>query len=308
MFHLLLKNKKLLIADAIMEKTLARAKKAAQSEAPVFLSGESGTGKELIARFIHEHAKNRTGPFVTVNCAAIPEGLLEAELFGYEKGAFTGAYIQRLGKFERAHGGTLLLDEVSEMPTHLQAKLLRVLQEGEVDRLGSKSPIEVQVRVIATTNQDPIQLVKEGKFRHDLFYRLNVFSIFCESLKNRMEAIENFAKWFVVQACEKHEKTAIELTPAAMEKLKNYEWPGNIRELQNILERAVVLADGSKLDVDALELYAMQNLAHDSSLGELEKGHILKTLEQTAGNRTETARKLKISVRTLRNKLKEYEG
>lgn len=294
-----------------MRQTLDLATRAAKANATVLISGESGTGKELIARYIHEKSRRSHQPFVSVNCAAIPEGLMEAELFGYEKGAFTGAVQMRVGKFERANGGTLLLDEVSEMPIHLQAKLLRVLQEGEVDRLGGREPVRINARIIATTNRDLRDLLAEGKFREDLYYRLNVFRIECLSLRGRPEAIEQLSQEFVRQSAENQGRDSIVFSTAAMEKLKTHLWPGNIRELQNMIERAVLLCDGPKIQPEHLEIGTLsprEATLPTESLASVEQAHIMRVLNKTLGNRTEAARMLGISVRTLRNKLKEYEA
>jgi len=306
-------NRTMIVADDVMENTIRLANRAASTPLAVLIVGESGTGKELIARYIHEKSKRSGSPFVSVNCAAIPEGLMEAELFGYEKGAFTGALFQRVGKFEKADGGTLLLDEISEMTTALQAKLLRVLQEGEVDRLGGKDPVRIDTRVIATTNKDPLTLISEGYFREDLFYRLNVIRIDCQPLRNRPQAVSVLAEEFLRQSSIKQEKGDLSLSSEAMEKLCAYAWPGNIRELQNAVDRAVLLVDGKTIQSEHFDSLnrriEMQKISEGNTelLSELEESHILKVLEGSSGNRTHAAKKLGISVRTLRNKLKEYQ-
>ena len=290
-----------------MEKTLELAARAANSQMPVLLVGASGTGKEMIARFIHEKSSRVKGPFVSVNCAAIPDGLIEAELFGYERGAFTGAVAQRIGRFERASGGSLLLDEVSEMPMHLQAKLLRVLQEGEIDRLGGSQPIPIRTRIIATTNQEPLELIKNGTFRADLFYRLNVIRIDCAPLAGRAEAIQSLAEVLLRRSCHQNGIECKTLSGPACEKLAAYPWPGNVRELQNVIERAVLLSDQPVVEADALDLRPLESAQFEKvGLAAVEQAHILSTLGQLGGNRTETAKRLGISVRTLRNKLKEF--
>lgn len=307
---IIFQNRTIVVADSVLAETLQLAARAAQPTVPVFLCGESGTGKELIARYIHERSSCHRGPFVSVNCAAIPEGLLEAELFGFEKGSFTGAISQKLGKFERATHGTLLLDEISEMPLVLQAKLLRVLQEGEIDRIGGNRTIPISTRILATTNRDPAKLVMEGKFRKDLYYRLNVLQIECVPLRGRSEAIRTFAGTFLEAACAAHSKRAVALSDEATLRLIEYSWPGNIRELQNCIERAVLLCDGNELL--AKHLVALDQsvectmLTESLKLEDVERTHILQVLQKTAGNRTEAARQLGISVRTLRNKLKQY--
>ncbi len=302
------KNRTMVIADALMEKTIEVASRAAQSSMPVLIVGPSGTGKELIAQYIHERGPRSKAPFVSINCAAIPDGLMEAELFGYERGAFTGAVSQRIGKFERASGGTLLLDEVSEMPIHLQAKLLRVLQEGEIDRLGGNNPVPIKTRIIATTNKEPLELIRNGTFRSDLFYRLNVIRIDCAPLGGRIEAIEALVGGLLNRIQESCSISTKELSPSALEKLMAYPWPGNVRELQNSLERALLLCDGNRLEAEHFDLRPLiqSSSLQDGGLAAVEQKHILDTLGQTDGNRTEAARKLGISVRTLRNKLKEY--
>lgn len=304
------KNRSLLVADEVMKKTVEMAERAARTDATVLLCGESGTGKELVARFIHEMSRRQSGPFVSVNCAAIPEGLMEAELFGYEKGAFTEAIAQRIGKFERANGGTLLLDEISEMPISLQSKLLRVLQESEVDRLGARDAIKINTRIIATTNRNPLELIQKEKFREDLYFRLNVIRIDCQPLRGRYQAITELASYFLQQACERHERPGVELTPEAFQKLRAHSWPGNIRELHNAIERAVVNGVEEKIRASELEFLKpflpVEEGAPTGTLASLERKHILSMLDQADGNRTEAAKKLGISIRTLRNKLKDY--
>ncbi len=303
-------NRSMVVADELMATTIEMANRAAQSQAAVLLCGESGTGKELIARYIHDKSVRARGAFVSVNCAAIPEGLMEAELFGFERGAFTGAIQQRIGKFERASGGTLLLDEVSEMPTALQAKLLRVLQEGEVDRLGARDAIAIDTRIIATTNRDLRELMNCDRFRPDLFYRLNVIRVDCAPLRDRPRMIQALAEEFLKQIAMRNERKVAHLNSQALEKLIQYTWPGNIRELQNVVERAVLLADGSTLEARHVELldYSASTKESPVTLAEVERDHILEVLQQTQGSRVDAARTLGISVRTLRNKLKEYEG
>lgn len=302
-------SKALVIADDAIEKVLEQARRAAQSGAPVLIYGESGTGKELIARFIHQCSARKERSFVSVNCAAIPETLMEAEFFGFERGAFTGAFNQRIGKFERAQGGTLLLDEVSEMPVTLQSKLLRVLQEGEIDRLGGRETVPVDCRVIATTNRDLGQRIREKAFRSDLFYRLNVLSITCPPLRGRPSAIETLALAFLEQACERHTRSLVKLTDKAMQMLVGYAWPGNVRQLQNVIERAVVNSDASEIDCRDLHLEeAVEETtsARNDSLASLEQDHILRVLKKTGGNREEAAGLLGITSRTLRTKLRLY--
>ena len=232
----------------VVNRVLALAKQVAPSKATVLISGESGTGKEMFARFVHAASGREGKPFIAVNCAALPEHLLESELFGHEKGAFTGAINRKLGKFELADGGTLLLDEISEMDLPLQAKLLRVLQEGEIDRVGGMTPIKVDVRIIATTNRDLESWVKEGKFRQDLFFRLNVIPLRLPALRERGEDIERLALFFLDMYIKEYGLPATSLSPAAKEWLMSYDWPGNVRELQNLMERAALLAVGRPIE------------------------------------------------------------
>lgn len=304
------RNRAMVVGDRLMEKTLELAARAANSLMPVLVVGPSGTGKEMIARFIHEKSARARGPFVSVNCAAIPEGLMEAELFGYERGAFTGAVTQRIGRFERASGGTLLLDEVSEMPVHLQAKLLRVLQEGEIDRLGGSHPIPIRTRIIATTNREPLELVQKEAFRADLFYRLNVIRIDCAPLAGRTEAVRGLAEELLRRCCTQNGLEMRTFSAAALQKLIAYSWPGNVRELQNAIERAVLLSDGATLEARDLDLRPLcaPEASCRGDLASVEQKHILSTLDRSEGNRSEAARRLGISVRTLHNKLKEFNG
>lgn len=305
-------QRRMVVADRSMSEVVELAKRAAKTSAPVLLCGESGSGKELIARYIHNESSRKKGPFISINCAAVPDGLMESELFGHERGAFTGAVAQHLGKFERASGGTLLLDEVSEMSVHLQAKLLRVLQENEIDRLGGKDCVPINCRVISTTNRDPKSSITEGNFREDLFYRLNVIRIECPPLRGRVEAIESLATEFLGQSSFRQEKNIKGFSSVAIEQLKKHHWPGNIRELQNVIERAVLLCDENRIESLHLDSWLedtkpTQNSKNPIRLEDLEKQHILTILNHVDGNRTLAADELGISVRTLRNKLKIYE-
>ena len=293
-----------------MLKLKAMALKVAASDATVFIQGESGTGKELFARYIHRHSRRARGPFLAVNCAAIPESLLESELFGYEKGAFTGANRLRKGKFELAHQGTLLLDEITEIPIHLQAKLLRVLQEGEIDRLGGRYPVPIDVRVLTTTNLNVAEAVREQRFRKDLYYRLNVIPLKIPPLRDRLDDIPVLVEYFLRRFQKIHGSSAREASPEAIQKLQSYSWPGNVRELENVLQRAVLLSEGPVLQPDDLEWDPVEDTPEGPlplmSLEDMERRLIQKALATTDGNRTRAAEILGISVRTLRNKLHEY--
>ena len=291
------------------------AQKVARSRSTILLQGESGTGKEVLARHIHESSDRGREPFVAVNCAALPENLMESELFGYEKGAFTGAVARKKGKFELAHGGTILLDEISEMALAIQAKLLRVLQERQVDRVGGQYAQPIDVRVIATTNRNLEEETAKGKFRKDLFFRLNVVPIMVPPLRDRPEDIVPLATFFLDRHCSFNGVATKRLTPKAGDSLKAHPWPGNVRELENLIERAVVLIDSEVIEVEELRHLMhpgtsgeMQDIAKEGvlPLKEMEKRMIMHALDDQNGNRTHAAKVLGISVRTLRNKLHEY--
>ena len=323
--------------SAYMEHVFSLAKDVAESEATVLITGESGTGKEVLARFIHENSGHAKGPFVAVNCAAIPENLIESELFGYEKGAFTGAVNKKLGKFESADGGTILLDEIGEIPIHLQAKLLRVLQEKEVERLGALKPSKINTRVLATTNRNLKAMSEEGTFREDLYYRLNVISMELPPLRDRKEDVADLSAFFIKKYSEINKKPVKPLSEDALKALQSYEWPGNVRELEHTIERAVVLSKTTEITSKDLFLHGItiagfkskpesaavseekepvkkQNEVSEDGMGgavgrtiaDVEQELILKTLQDVAGNRTKAAEILGITVRTLRNKLNEY--
>ncbi len=306
------KRRTIIAQDPKMLELLEVARTIAPSTAPVLISGESGTGKELLARYIHEQSQRRGRPFVAVNCAALPEGLLETELFGHERGSFTGAVAQKKGKFELAHRGTLLLDEVSEMPLALQAKILRALQEGEIDRVGGTKPVAVDVRVIATTNRDLVEEVHKGRFREDLFFRLNVVPLHIPPLRERKGDIPLLANFFLEKYAALNGKGIKGFSPETMKLLEEYSWPGNVRELENVVHRAVLLAKGPV--IEPKDLVIDEGLASridppikpGTSLKEMERWLILETLKKVGGNRTQAARLLGVSVRTIRNKLKEY--
>ncbi|MEY2632423.1 MAG: hypothetical protein RIR00_1077, partial [Pseudomonadota bacterium] len=240
--------------DTVSRQLFAVAGRVAQTDATVLLTGESGVGKEVVARYIHQHSARRTGPFVAINCAAIPETLLEATLFGYEKGAFTGATTAQAGKFEQAQNGTLLLDEVTEMPLSLQAKLLRVLQEREVERVGGKKPVELDIRIVATSNRDMAEAVQKGVFREDLYYRLNVFPIAIPALRERPADIVPLARHCIADQAGRLGRSGMVLSAAAEAALCAHPWPGNIRELVNVVQRALILAPGENIEPEHLSL------------------------------------------------------
>jgi two-component system response regulator FlrC len=296
------------------------ASRVAASEATVLITGESGVGKEVLARLIHRLSPRARAPFVAINCAAIPDNLLEATLFGYERGAFTGALQSSPGKFEQAQGGTLLLDEISEMPLALQAKLLRVLQEREVERVGGRKPIALDVRVLATSNRDLQAEVQAGRFREDLYYRVNVFPLPIPPLRERRGDIVPLARRVLARAAPGPGRPALSLSPEAESRLTTYRWRGNIRELENVLQRAVILAPGHRIEVEHLCLTASAGEAPGSlpaaatiaapalptEMKELERAHILQTLEAAGGVRRVAAQRLGMSERTLRYKLAQY--
>ena len=285
-----------------------------RSDAPVFIQGESGTGKELVASAVHKRSDRADKPFMQLNCAAIPENLMESTLFGHVQGAFTGASKTTRGIFEESHGGTLLLDEISEIPIGLQSKLLRVLQEQSFTKVGSHKPIGVNVRIVATSNQNIDEMVKEGTFREDLFYRLNVVPIFVPPLRERRGDIPLLLEHFVAHFCNKYGQPKKEISSDTLRRLERYEWRGNVRELKNNTERAILFSESSpKLEIDHFfpgegdgRSQGGLTFKGDNTLAELEKQAILATLENTGQNRTQAARILAISVKTLRNKLKLY--
>ena len=313
--------------DPVMAPVLRLAEQVAASDASVLITGESGTGKEVMARFLHSKSKRAQQSFISVNCAAIPESLLESELFGHEKGAFTGAVTRRIGKFEEANGGTLLLDEISEMHPRLQAKLLRAVQEREIDRVGGGQPIKVNIRLLATSNRDLEAAVANGSFREDLYFRLNVVNIQLPPLRARPQDIPILAQHFAAKYSEANGLAKLEVTAQALEVLKAHRWRGNVRELENTMHRAVLLAQNGRIGPEAIMLTG-QSLnppphaaeAADSgsaaaaeakrlvgrTVADVEKDLILDTLQHCLGNRTHAANILGISIRTLRNKLKLY--
>jgi DNA-binding NtrC family response regulator len=320
----------LIFRDPLMERVVKLAEQVARSEAPVLITGESGTGKEVIARHLHKHSARKAKPFVAVNCAAIPDNLLESELFGHEKGSFTGAIARRVGKFEEADGGTLLLDEISEIDVRLQAKLLRALQERVIDRVGGGKPVPVDIRILATSNRNLAEEVRKGTFREDLFYRLNVVHLRLPSLRERPADVMALGDHFAKKYAELNGMPLRPLTMEARRMLASSPWPGNVRELENTIHRAVLLAVGSEIGPDALrtpdgEAFGVAS-PHDPAaraaqvaeavtrglvgrtVADVERDLILDTLDHCLGNRTHAARILGISIRTLRNKLNEYDG
>jgi two-component system response regulator FlrC len=314
----------LLAVDSRSLATVALAERVAGTDATVLLTGESGVGKEVYARWIHRHSPRREGPFVALNCAAIPEALLEATLFGYEKGAFTGAATGQPGKFEQAQGGTILLDEISEMALPLQAKLLRVLQEREVERLGGKRAIALDVRVIATTNRNLAEEVAAGRFRQDLFYRLNVFPLAIPALRDRPGDILPLARYFLAQQAREWRRPAAVLTEEAEQILLTYSWPGNVRELYNTMQRAMILAPGPTIDAATLRsclpavadhpdrersaqaCKAQESAGEGMPLRDWERERILQVLAEEGGSRKRAAERLGIPERTLRYRLRKY--
>jgi DNA-binding NtrC family response regulator len=298
----------LITENPAMRAMLASAAQAAKTQATVLVQAESGTGKELLARWIHQNSANAKGPFVAVNCAALPDSLLESELFGYEKGAFTGANNFKPGKFELAQNGTILLDEIGEMAPILQAKLLRVLQEHEVDRVGGKKPVPIHVRVIATTNKDLRKLIARGQFREDLYFRLNVVPMRILPLRERKDDIPALLRYF---AKRYGGDANFQIDEETIELLGRYGWPGNVRELENLVQRSFALRGKLKITPSDLFEQTVENpeaspLQAGHSVSEMERKLIMATLDQTSGNRTHASKLLGISLRTLRNKLREY--
>jgi len=304
--------------DFGLRDVMRQVRQVAPTESPVLLQGETGVGKDVIANAIHLGSPRRDGPFIPVNCGAIPETLLDSELFGHEKGAFTGAHRQKEGRFRQAHSGSLFLDEISEMSLAMQVKLLRVLQEREITRVGGEDVIPVDVRIIAATNRDLIDEIREGRFREDLYYRLNVVSLRMPPLRERREDIPLLAQHFLERFAEANRKDIRGFAPRAMDRLLRHPWPGNVRELMNAVERAVVLSRAEILTEEDLPAVGDGNGSREEeadgsphaprSLEEVEKAAILETLKETGGNKSEAARRLGITRKTLHKKLKAYES
>src|SRR5690554_1627083 len=318
-----------LFRDPAMERVVKMADQIAGSDASILITGESGTGKEVIAKYVHARSRRAGKPFISINCAAIPEALLESELFGHEKGAFTGAVARRIGKFEEASGGTLLLDEISEMDVRLQSKLLRAIQERLIDRVGGSKPVPVDIRILATSNRNLNEAVREGSFREDLLFRLNVVNLKLPALRDRPGDIAALSEHFVAKYAKANGLPPRVLSPDARAALLKAPWPGNVRELENTLHRAVLLSSGDVIGSDAIVLpdgMGLNEVAAASSLSsqlahtaqtmsaalvgrtvaDVERDLILDTLDHTLGNRTHAATILGISIRTLRNKLNQY--
>lgn len=308
-------NKSMIASDPSMVTLLKMANQFAPSEATVFITGESGTGKEVMSRYIHDKSKRAHGPFIAINCAAIPENLLESELFGHEKGAFTGAVARKLGKFEEATGGTLLLDEISEMHPSLQAKMLRALQERMIDRVGGKAPVKVDVRIIATSNRDMQKFVNDGSFREDLYFRLNVAPLHIPALRDRPADILPLAQFFIDKYSDVNGVAKKKISLEAAEKIKSSRWRGNVRELENAMHRAVLISMEPEIEANAVHLSdapAPPQIESDPSndgegtLAGMEKTMILNTLDQCLGDQTHAAKILGISIRVLQGKLADY--
>ncbi len=322
-------NRPMVVRDPAMQQVISLADQVAASDASILITGESGVGKEVVARYLHQKSRRAARTFISVNCAAIPENLLESELFGHEKGAFTGAMARRIGKFEEANGGTLLLDEISEMDVRLQAKLLRAIQEREIDRVGGSKPVKVDIRILATSNRDLTQAVKDGAFREDLLYRLNVVNLRIPPLRERPGDVLAMSDFFVKKYAAANGVAEKPLSAEAKRRLGAHRWPGNVRELENAMHRAVLLSVGAEIDEQAIRLPDGQPLAPadahartaqvaataaetatrgfvGQTVSEMEQHLIIDTLEHCFGNRTHAANILGISIRTLRNKLKEY--
>ena len=316
----------LIAEDPAMKQVIALADQIAASDASILITGESGVGKEVLARYVHKKSRRKDAPFIAVNCAAIPEHLLESELFGHEKGSFTGAIARRIGKFEEADGGTLLLDEISEMDMRLQSKLLRALQERVIDRVGGAKPVPVNIRILATSNRDLMQSVRDGEFREDLLYRLNVVNLRIPPLRERKDDLAALAQFFIDKYARANDRPARRLSKQGHAQVLAHSWPGNVRELENAMHRATLLANSEEIgaeairapdgapvgrarDIAGIAIEAAQAAARElvgRTVAEVEQDLILETLSHCLGNRTHAANILGISIRTLRNKLKLY--
>lgn len=323
-------NNNMIANDASIKAIISMADKVAPSDATILITGESGTGKEVISKYIHQKSKRSSGPFISLNCAAIPANLIESELFGYEKGSFTGATAKRIGKFEEANGGTLLLDEISEMDLGLQAKLLRAIQERVIDRIGGKDPVKVDIRLIATSNRKLEEYVKAGNFREDLYFRLNVINLKLPTLKERPSDIIPLAQFFADKYSTQNGIEKKKISESAEKSLKSHNWPGNVRELENTMYRAILISQENEIEKSAVQINGAEEISSTEKLSqtaqsvtgnssetnqssligrtvaEVERELILNTLNHCLGNRTHAANILGISIRTLRNKLNEY--
>jgi|JFJP01.1.fsa_nt_gi two-component system response regulator FlrC len=299
---------KIIGESKIMKDAIAIADKIAGSDANVLITGQSGTGKEVFSQYIHDKSKRRENHFVSVNCAAIPENLLESELFGHEKGAFTGALSRRIGKFEESSGGTLLLDEISEMDVRLQAKLLRAIQEKEIDRVGGASPVKVDLRIIATSNRDLLKEIEKGNFREDLYFRLNIINIELPSLKERIDDIIPLSEFFIKKYSESNGFSQKRLSKDALVKMQNYFWPGNVRELENILHRAVLMSSSEEIKADDIQIKEKTaNIDSDGSNANAnEKQLVFNTLGYCLGDLAKAANILGVSINILKEKLQNY--
>lgn len=302
-------NRQVLYKSQAMHNVINIANQIASTDATILLTGKSGTGKEVLSRYIHNHSKRKDKAFISVNCAAIPENLLESELFGHEKGAFTGAIARRIGKFEESSNGTLLLDEISEIDIRLQAKLLRAIQEQEIDRVGGSAPVKLNLRIIATSNRDLKKEVAAGRFREDLYFRLNVINIELPTLAERKDDIELFAKYFVEKYCKSNNLQIKSISNEIIDKLKSYDWPGNIREFENTIYRAVLLSPDNFISESSLQILKNHTSSNfiEKTIFDVEKEHIINTLNYYIGDQTKAANILGISLQSLKDKMKKYE-
>jgi len=297
-------NKTVIFHSGVMKEVTALAEQIAPSDATVLITGQSGTGKEVMARYIHQKSNRKQQPLICVNCAAIPDNLLESELFGHEKGAFTGAIAKRIGKFEEANNATLLLDEISEIDIRLQAKLLRAIQEREIDRIGGMKPIKLNIRIIATSNRDLRTEVEKGNFREDLYFRLNVINLHLPSLGERQDDILPIAEFYIDKYSNSNGIKRRNLSKKSKELLVSYPWPGNVRELENTMYRAILLASGEEIEPEHLKL---PQPLHGKTLAEIERSHIISTLGHCLGNHVKAAEVLGISIKSLQQKINQYE-